>query len=172
MGAMAYVTTRQLDYPTPPPPLARGFSRVARWAERLLPRAVGLLFLLAGFEKAYDPTKIQRVLAFDGVPEALVPAAALIVWAGEVAIALGLLFGVSRRRTIAIANFVLLAFSVQLAYLIIAQNAPDCACVELLRKYQTAHQALVTGLVRNAVMAASLEWVRLRIVRQERNGGG
>ena len=128
--------------------------------------------MLAGFEKAYDPTKIQRVLAFNGIPEALVPAAALIVWVGEIAIGLALLFAVARRRTITIAIFVLLLFSVQLAWLIVAQNAPDCACVDLLHKYQSAHQRLVTGLVRNAVMAACLEWARLRIVRRERSGDG
>jgi hypothetical protein len=143
---------------------------VGWWAEQILPRLVGLLFLWAGIEKAIDPTRIQRVLAFDGIPQSLLPSAALVLWAGEIAIGLALMFNVAWRRTIPIAIFVLLAFSVQIAYLIVAQNAPDCACVDLLRKYQTAHQALVTGLVRNAVMAGCLEWVRLRWIRRERTG--
>ena|SRR5688572_30488066 len=167
IAGMTVAGSERLLSPSPASPRRRP---IGWWLEQILPRAVALMFLLAGLEKADDPTKIQRVLAFDGVPDALVPAAALIIWASEIAIGLALFFGVSRRRTLAITIFVLLAFSVQLAYLIVAQNAPDCACVELLRKYQTAHQALVTGLVRNAVMAACLEWVRLRIVRRERSG--
>jgi uncharacterized membrane protein YphA (DoxX/SURF4 family) len=159
---MSLAGPRKVDAPD-----TAGASRgLTWWLEQLLPRLAGILFLWTGFEKAADPTRIERVLAFDGIPAALVPGAALIVWAGEVALGLCLLSGTARRGTITVAIFVLLAFSVQLAYLIVAQDAPDCACVEILSRYQSAHQALVTGLVRNAVLASCLEWVRLRIVRR------
>jgi len=157
-----------LEYATPPvaPPVRR--RTVADWAEQLIPRAAGLVFLYAGVSKAWDPTRTHRVLAFDGVPQSLVAPLTHLVWSAEVALALILLIGIAKRRAVIATIMVLFVYSVQLAYLIAAQNPPECSCVLLHAKYGSAKRALALGLVRNAVMAASLEWVRLRMVGRRR----
>ncbi|MDQ3439924.1 MAG: hypothetical protein M3478_06190 [Planctomycetota bacterium] len=152
--------------PAPIAPQARG-SRIASWAEQLIPRAAGLVYLYAGVMKAWDPTKTHRVFAFDGVPQSLVAPLTHLVWSAEVALALILLIGIAKRRAVIATILVLFVYSVQLAYLIAAQNPPDCSCVLLHAKYASAKQALALGLVRNAVMAASLEWVRLRMAGRD-----
>jgi uncharacterized membrane protein YphA (DoxX/SURF4 family) len=139
-------------------------SRVARWIEELVPRICGLVFLYAGVGKALDRSRTHRVFAFDHVPEALIVPLTHAVWVGEVVLALLLLLGIARRRVVMATVLVLFVYSVQLAILIAAQNPPKCSCVNLFEQYASAKQVLMLGLVRNAVMAASLEWVRLRIV--------
>ena len=155
--------------PAAPPARTR---TVADWAEQLIPRAAGLVFLYAGVTKAWDPTRTHRVLAFDGVPESLVAPLTHVVWSAEVVLALLLLSGIARRRAVIATILVLFVYSVQLAYLIAAQDPPDCSCVLLHAKYASAKQALALGLVRNAVMAASLEWVRLRMAGRARLADG
>ncbi len=147
--------------PTSPSPWG---TRLAWWAEQLIPRGVGLIFLWAGAGKFWDPTKTHRVFAFDGLPQPLIEPLTVAVWIGEVILGFVLLIGIARRRAVMATILVLFVYSVQLAYLIVADNPPkDCGCVALMAKYASAKQAMVLGLVRNAVMAASLEWVRLRI---------
>ncbi|HEV2292587.1 MAG TPA: DoxX family protein [Tepidisphaeraceae bacterium] len=139
-------------------------ARIAWWAEQLIPRIVGLIFLWAGVGKAHDPTRTQRVFAFDGVPQPLTEPLTYAVSVGEMILGLALVIGFAQRRAVMAAILVLFVYSVQLAYLIAANNPPkDCGCVMLLAKYASAKQAMVLGLVRNAVMAVGLEWVRLRI---------
>jgi hypothetical protein len=159
----------QIDVTDPPQPVpapgasSGSHSRAAHWVEQLIPRAVGLLFLYTGITKAIDPSRTHRVFTFDGVPEPLIAPLTHVVWSAEVALALILLIGIARRRAVVATILVLLVYSVQLAYLIAAQDPPDCSCVLLHAKYASAKQALVLGLVRNAILAASLEWVRLRM---------
>ncbi len=135
---------------------------IVGWIENLLPRAIGAVFLYAGAHKAWDLTRTMRVLEFDGLPAPLVAPLANALWAIEVAVGLALLLGFARRRVIGAAVLLLLIFSVQLAYLIAAQNPPDCACPGLAMNFRSAKNTMVFGLVRNAVMAACLEWCRLR----------
>jgi hypothetical protein len=59
----------------------------------------------------------------------------------------------------------LFVFSIQLAYLIFAQNPPECGCVTLWEKFRDARSRATSGLVRNAAMAVGLEWTRLRVAR-------
>lgn len=144
-------------------------QHIARWAEAIIPLGAGLIFLWAGLTKAWDGSKIHRVFEFDGLPQPLIVPMTHAVWIAEVMLAVALLFGIARRRAVVAAILVLFVYSVQLAYLIVANNPPkDCGCVDLMAKYASAKQAMVLGLVRNAVMAACLEWVRLRIVGRER----
>src|SRR5687767_1473806 len=159
----------QVNVTDPPQPVPAqgaspgGSSRLAYWVEQLIPRGVGLLFLYTGITKAIDPTRTHRVFAFDGVPEPLIaPLTRVVLWA-EIILALILLLGIEKRRAVVATILVLFVYSVQLAYLLAAQNPPDCSCVLLHAKYASAKQALVLGLVRNAILAASLEWVRLRM---------
>ncbi len=142
--------------------------RAAYWAEAIIPRGVGLIFLWAGLTKAWDGSKIHRVFAFNGLPQPLIVPMTHVVWIAEVILAVVLLLGIARRRAMVTAIMVLFVYSLQLAYLIVADNPPeDCGCVALLAKYASAKQAMVLGLVRNAAMAACLEWVRLRIVSRK-----
>ena len=152
-----------LDYSTPSAAPAARRRTVADWAELLIPRAAGLVFLYAGITKAWDPTRTHRVLAFDGVPQSLVAPLTHLVWSAEVVLALILFIGIAKRGAVIATILVLFVYSVQLAYLLAAQNPPDCSCVQLHAKFASAKTALSLGLVRNAVMAAALEWVRLRI---------
>ena len=159
---------QSLKYAAPrakPPVQRRG---VAYWAEQLIPRACGVVFLYAGITKAWDPTRTHRVFAFDGVPEPLIAPLTYLVWSAEVALALILILGIAKRRAVMATILVLFVYSVQLAYLIAAQNPPECSCVLLHAKFASAKQALALGLVRNAMMAAGLEWVRLRMVGRAR----
>jgi uncharacterized membrane protein YphA (DoxX/SURF4 family) len=161
---MTQVDVTEPHQPVPAPGTSPGSrSRLAHWVEQLIPRAVGLLFLYTGITKAIDPTRTHRVFAFDGVPQPLIVPLTHVVWSAEVALALILLIGIARRRAVVATILVLFVYSVQLAYLLAAQNPPDCSCVLLQAKYASAKQALVLGLVRNAILAASLEWVRLRM---------
>lgn len=151
--------------PVDPAPVAgkRWRGRIAWWAEQLIPRVVGLMFLWAGMGKMWNPASTHRVFAFDGVPQPLIEPLTHIVWIAEVILALLLLSGIARRRAVMATIFVLLVYSLQLAYLIAANNPPeDCGCA-LMEKYGSAKQGMVLGLARNAVMAACLEWVRLRM---------
>jgi hypothetical protein len=153
-----------LSNETPAHPRPRWASQLAGWAEWVIPRGVGLLFLYAGAKKFWDPTKTHRVLAFDGVPGSLVVPMTHVVWLGEVVLGLLLVIGIAKRRAIVATILVLLVYSLQLAYLFMADNPPkDCACVALFAKYASAKQQLVIGLVRNAVLAMAMEWVRLRM---------
>ena len=148
-------------------PAPRPTSRLARWAELLIPRVCGLVFLYAGLMKAIDPARTNRVFAFDHVPTALIVPLTNVVWVGEVVLGLLLLIGIAKRRAIVAMILVLFVYSLQLACLIAAQNPPPCSCaagVELAKRFASAKLALGIGLLRNALMAASLEWVRLRMV--------
>ena len=138
-------------------------GRVAAWAEALIPRLCGLVFLYAGVMKGWDGTKTHRVFAFDHVPQPMIVPLTHAVWVGEVVLGLVLLIGIAKRRAIVAAILVLFVYSLQLAYLIAAQNPPDCACVTLAERFASAKLALMLGLVRNALMATGLEWVRLRM---------
>ena len=145
-------------------PPRRWGPRVARWAEEVIPRGVGLLFLHAGGTKWWDGSKIHRVFAFDGVPQPLIVPLTHVVWVCEIVLGLILVIGIARRRAVVATILVLFVYSVQLAYLIAADNPPkDCGCIALMAKYASAKQTMVLGLVRNAFLAACLEWVRLRI---------
>lgn len=155
---------------TPPKPWP---TRLARWAQFLIPRVVGLLFIWAGVQKAIDPGKIIRVLEFDGLPHLLAVAGTHLVWVGEVVIGLLLCAGLWPRRVMMATIIVLLVFSLQLTYLIVAQNPPaDCGCVTIWQKYNDARLNMTIGLIRNALMAAGLEWTRLRLVRAARRPAG
>ena len=162
-----------LDVTDPPQPMPapgaspESRSSVAYWVEQLVPRGVGLLFLYTGITKAIDPTRTHRVFAFDGVPEPLIAPLTHVVWSAEVVLALILLSGIAKRRAVVATILVLFVYSVQLAYLLAAQDPPDCSCVLLHAKYASAKQALALGLVRNAVLAAGLEWVRLRMAGRD-----
>jgi uncharacterized membrane protein YphA (DoxX/SURF4 family) len=161
---MTEVDVTEPHQPVPAPSTSPGSrSRLAHWVEQLIPRAVGLLFLYTGITKAIDPTRTHRVFAFDGVPQPLIVPLTHVVWAAEVALALILLIGIAKRRAVVATILVLFVYSVQLAHLLAAQNPPDCSCVLLHAKYASAKQALALSLVRNAILAASLEWVRLRM---------
>lgn len=169
------MTQRDVSMPVDPAPSARSRwgAHVAWWAEQIIPRVVGVIFLWAGIEKILDPTRTHRVFAFDGVPQPLIEPLTMLVWVGELILGLVLLIGIARRRAVMAGVLVLFVYSVQLAYLIAADNPPeDCGCVALLAKYASAKQAMVLGLVRNAVMAACLEWVRLRIAGRALAAGG
>src|SRR5687767_12955721 len=131
-----------LEYATPPVAPTGPRRSVADWAELLIPRAAALVFLYAGVTKAWDPTRTHRVLAFDGVPQPFVAPLTHVVWSAEVALALTLLAGIAKRRAVIATIIVLFVYSVQLAYLIAAQNPPDCSCVLLHAKYASAKQAL------------------------------
>ncbi len=157
--------TVPLEYASPAPSGSGWGARAARWAEEIIPRGVALIFLWAGATKAWDGSKIHRVFAFDGLPQPLIVPLTHVVWVSEMILGLVLLLSVARRRrAVMAAILVLFVYSVQLAYLIAADNPPkDCGCVALMAKYASAKQAMVLGLVRNALMAACLEWVRLRI---------
>lgn len=157
--------TVPLEYASPAPSGPGWGARAARWAEGIIPRVVGVMFLWAGATKAWDGSKIHRVFAFDGLPQPLIVPLTHVVWASEVILGLVLLLSVARRRrAVMAAILVLFVYSVQLAYLIAADNPPkDCGCIALMAKYASAKQAMVLGLVRNALLAACLEWVRLRI---------
>jgi uncharacterized membrane protein YphA (DoxX/SURF4 family) len=144
----------------------RAPSRLAWWLEQLVPRACGLVFLYAGVAKAWDGSRTHRVFAFDGVPEPLIAPLTHVVWLGEVVLGLALLIGVgvATRRAVVAAILVLFVYSLQLGYLIVRDNPPkDCACLAIFAQYASAKQQLVLGLVRNALMAGGLEWVRLRM---------
>lgn len=162
---MTFVPASNADpVATPPEPWP---SRLARWARFLIPRIVGLVFIWAGVQKAIDPSKIIRVLEFDGLPHVLAVAGAHVVWVGELLLGLLLCAGLWPRRVMTASIVVLLVFSVQLAYLIVAQNPPDdCGCVIIWEKYRDARLNMTIGLIRNALMAVALEWARLRLVRE------
>jgi uncharacterized membrane protein YphA (DoxX/SURF4 family) len=152
--------------PAPAEPSPRQWgARAAHWAEQVIPRVVGAIFLWAGATKAWDASKIHRVFAFDGVPQSLIVSLTHVVWVSEIILGIVLLVGIARRPAVVAAIFVLFVYSVQLAYLIAADNPPkDCGCINIMAKYASAKQAMTFGLLRNALMAACLEWVRLRIV--------
>ena len=158
-----------------PVPTLREPSRVAWWVEQLIPRACGLLFLYAGVMKWSDPTKTHRVFAFDRISEPIIKPLTMFVATGEIVLGLLLILGViAMRRVIVATILVLFVYSIQLAVLIAAQNPPECSCAaaaELLRKFKSAKLAMGLGLLRNAVMAAGLEWVRLRMAARAHTTG-
>jgi uncharacterized membrane protein YphA (DoxX/SURF4 family) len=149
-----------------PEPTSRARARPAWWIEQLIPRACGLLFIYAGVMKWWDPTKTHRVFAFDRIPEPIIKPLTMLVASGEIALGLLLVLGLfAMRRVIVATILVLFVYSIQLAILIAAQNPPECSCAaaaELFKRFKSAKLSLTLGLVRNALMMAALEWVRLR----------
>ncbi len=142
----------------------------ARRAEELIPRGVGILFLYAGARKGWNGSNTHSVFAFDGVPQPLIVPLTHVVWVGEIALGLLLLVGIAKRRAIVVTILMLFVYSVQLAYLIAAQDPPSCACLNLdaiVKRFASAKQAMLLGLVRNAMLAAGLEWVRLRRIARQ-----
>ena len=161
-------------------PSPRWPSRLARWLAFLIPRVVGLVFLWAGVQKLTDPSRIIRVLEFDGLTQtigslrfAVIGAYAVAI--GEVTLGALLCIGLWKRRVAMAAIIVLLVFSVQLAYLIVSQY-PDCACITIWEKYRDARHNMTMGMIRNALMAVALEWTRQRTMKDARrsdvDGGG
>jgi uncharacterized membrane protein YphA (DoxX/SURF4 family) len=165
------VTVRERETAGAPTEPQRASSRLAAWVEILIPRICGLVFLYAGAMKALDGTRTHAVFAFDHIPGPLIVPLTHIVWMAEVVLGLLLVIGIAKRRAIVATILVLFVYSLQLAYLIAAQNPPPCSCaagVELAKRFASAKLALGIGLVRNALMAASLEWVRLRMAGRTR----
>jgi uncharacterized membrane protein YphA (DoxX/SURF4 family) len=152
------------------PPPATWTSVLARWLQFLIPRVVGVVFVWAGVQKLMDPTKIIRVLEFDGLTQRigelrLSVAGAFGLGAFEVVLGALLVLGLWQRRVMMITIVTLLVFSIQLAYLMFAQNPPECGCVTLWKNFRDARSRATSGLIRNAAMAVGLEWTRLRVIR-------
>jgi uncharacterized membrane protein YphA (DoxX/SURF4 family) len=138
--------------------------RVRRAVIFVLPRLVGLLFLLAAAGKLHDPSEIHAVLRFDliqltgQIRESVVERLTTLIVTAETAIGLALLLGLARTLTGVAALSILMLFTAQLAYLLAFDHAPDCGCLSMLASYESARQSHIAGLIRNAILLAAMYW--------------
>jgi uncharacterized membrane protein YphA (DoxX/SURF4 family)/thiol-disulfide isomerase/thioredoxin len=108
------------------------------------------VFAAAGVGKFLDRAGSRRALAAFGVPAAVVPAAAVLLPAAELATAVALLFHATARWGAVAALVLLLAFIWGIARALSRGEAPDCHCFGQLHSAPAGRGTLV----RNAVLAA------------------
>lgn len=143
-----------------------GFAlpRLARFIVATLPRFVGILLLWAASLKVWDESGVRQVLAFDGVPESLLPTAVSLVIVVESALGVLLLLR-PRSRAVLDAAIVLLAiYAAQLVYLAAFRDAPNCVCLGAWRAYRAARFDNLMGVGRNVCLVLALIWVRAQPV--------
>ncbi len=147
------------------PPRRRGFAlpRLAGAIRVVFPRAVGVMFLWAASLKVWDESGVRRVLEFDGVPQALLPAAVSLVIIVECAVGLLLLLKPSMRIVLDAAVVLLTLYAAQLLYLAGFRDAPNCVCLSAWRAYRDARFENLTGVGRNVCLILALLWVRAQV---------
>jgi hypothetical protein len=139
-----------------PPPLAMLI------VGQIFPRLLGILFLFVGLRKMLHSDALKLLLKFDHIPEKFISPTAWILITIE--IALGILLILWPRRQILAASIVLLSlYTVQIIYLLIAHNAPNCSCLGGVIAFQNARLANFVSLVRNVLLllASWLTWMLL-----------
>lgn len=128
---------------------------------QIFPRLLGLLLLFTGINKIFSAAALRNVLQFDHIPQPLIKPLAWIIIIAE--ILLGLLLIVWPRRQILIAAMALLIFYIiQIIYLLIAHNAPNCGCLTGVIEFEDARRANALSLARNIFLflATWLTWMQ------------
>jgi uncharacterized membrane protein YphA (DoxX/SURF4 family) len=141
-----------------------GLPRLARFIQAVFPRAVGAMFLWAASMKVWDESGVRRVLEFDGLPQALLPAAVSLVIVVECAVGLLLLLRPATRFVLDAAVVLLTLYAAQLLYLAAFRDAPNCVCLSAWRAYHDARFDNLMGVGRNVCLILALLWVRARSV--------
>ena len=111
---------------------------------------LAVVFATAGVGKLLDRAGSRTALAAFGVPEAVVPAASVLLPAVELATAVALVFHATARWGAVAALVLLLAFIWGIARVISRGEAPDCHCFGQLHSAPAGRGTLV----RNGVLAA------------------
>jgi hypothetical protein len=114
--------------------------------------------------KVWDESGVRRVLEFDGVPQALLPAAISLVIVVECAVGLLLLLRPTARFVLDAAVVLLTLYAAQLLYLAAFRDAPNCVCLSAWRAYHDARFDNLLGVGRNVCLILALLWVRARSV--------
>lgn len=148
-----------------PEPLSQtSLDRWTRIIVQLYPRLLGIIFIVAFVQKLRGRASIAEVLRFDGFPEAAI---APLEWSiVSIELVLGLLlvaFIVAKRLTMLAAAALLLVYSIQLGYLLLTPNAPDCGCLDKVASAAEAHRANLVSLVRNVCLIIPAIWTVLQI---------
>jgi uncharacterized membrane protein len=141
---------------TNPPPLATLI------VTQIFPRLLGILFLFVGLRKAMHSDAMKLVLRFDHVPEKLVSPAMWIIVGVEIAIGILLMIW-PRRQILAVSIFLLALYTLQIVYLLIAHDAPNCNCLGGVIAFQNARVSNFVSLARNVLLllASWLTWILL-----------
>jgi uncharacterized membrane protein YphA (DoxX/SURF4 family) len=145
---------------------ARFSARVAA----LLIRLWGLLFIIAGLEKAGDASGLSRVLEFYRFSPALVTLSVWVVTLGEVVLGTLLVIQPLSRKLIYVLVGTLIFYSANLCILLFSEGAPSCGCGSLVFKYQEGRAEKIAGVVRNSVLLLGAGWA-LYVSRPRRSGG-
>lgn len=124
---------------------AAGFAVAARWA-------VGGVLIVGGLGHAARPIELVEVLRFDGfAPWAIAP----LTWCiclTECALGAWLLVGLAIVPCLRTVILLLALLTGQLGVLFFSEHAPDCGCLRLVQKFQSAHMGHLVGLIRNGML--------------------
>jgi uncharacterized membrane protein YphA (DoxX/SURF4 family) len=127
-----------------------------RWLLRQIPRAIGLIFVIAGFSKAWDTATLAESLGFYHIPARYLP---MLTWSAvvsEILIGQMLLLGLGGRKFVALTVFILIVFCAHLIVILKSNHPPDCGCVGLMFKFESTRSKAIFGLVRNFTMMIGL----------------
>lgn len=150
-----------------PEPISQtSLDRWTRIIVELYPRLLGIIFIVAFIQKLRGRASIAEVLRFDGFPEAsIVPLEWSIVGVELVLGILLLAFIFLKRLTMLAATALLLIYSIQLGYLLLTPDAPDCGCLDKVANAAEAHRANLVSLVRNVCLIIPAIWTVMQMKR-------
>lgn len=140
------------------PWLARGIMQV-------YPRALGALFLLTAMQKSLDSSGVERVMEFNGLPQALISPLVSAVIVIEAFLGVVLLLRPMLRPVLLSAAALVGVYTLQLAYLASSAEAPGCACLAAWESYQSARTQNLLGVARNVCLTLPLLWIVSQLKR-------
>ena len=114
-------------------------TRLLSWA----PIALGVLFLVAGVSKAFDPFSFQTALGSYGVPEAFHYSIALVLPTVEIIVAIMLLANWGRRMAALASLGMLAVFVVSISYGWARGTLEECGCFGPLLERSPAEALLI-----------------------------
>jgi hypothetical protein len=114
-------------------------------------------------QKILRSAALHTVLQFDHLPEKLIAPTTWTIIAVEISIGI-LLLTWPRKRILSAAIVLLLLYTVQIIYLLITHNAPNCNCLGGVLAFENARRANFLSLTRNLllVLATWLTWLMQR----------
>jgi hypothetical protein len=142
---------------------ARQAAKLAAVIVQVFPRLVGVLFAFRGIQKIVSPEPLYTVLRFEHVPERLLQPITATVISVEILLGLLLIIRPHRRWVLGATMGLLIVYTVQILYLLIAHDAPSCGCLEGVVLFESARRENLLSLIRNLCLILPTWWTWLQL---------
>lgn len=117
---------------------------------------IAALIVVAALGKALDSSGLERVLRFNGIPEFLLPAASIFVFATELTIGTWMIVQRNAKKSLVAGIFIMIVFTLQIGWLLLGTDAPSCNCLGLWQSYHHARADNLSALYRNLLILLAL----------------